>query len=178
MILRLLNPQGIAGLAASVLLAVLLVIQKGETRHWKNESASFEQRFRQEQTDFVATMANYRAAADQARAADAAKTARVAAEQRDINERTSHDFEARLAAAHAAAQRLRLQPETAADPRIGRDAPVPRLSAASLEPAEAAGQDGLPQDERLIATEQAIQLDELIKWVRAQAAVDPNATTR
>jgi hypothetical protein len=27
----------------------------------------------------------------------------------------------------------------------------------------------------LTATEQAIQLDELIEWVRAQAKVDPNA---
>ena len=30
------------------------------------------------------------------------------------------------------------------------------------------------QSDALTATEQAIQLDELIKWVRAQAAVDPN----
>jgi hypothetical protein len=27
----------------------------------------------------------------------------------------------------------------------------------------------------LIATEQAIQLDELIKWAKAQASVDPSA---
>jgi hypothetical protein len=34
----------------------------------------------------------------------------------------------------------------------------------------------LPLADRLEATEQAIQLDELIKWVRAQAAVDSNGT--
>jgi hypothetical protein len=33
-------------------------------------------------------------------------------------------------------------------------------------------QDGLP--DRLLATEQAIQLDELIKWVKRQSAIDPN----
>ena len=40
--------------------------------------------------------------------------------------------------------------------------------------AQAAGQDRLPQADALTATEQAIQLDELIKWVRKQAAVDNN----
>jgi hypothetical protein len=39
--LRLLNPQGIAGLIASAALAVLLVIQKGETSHWRAR-AQFE----------------------------------------------------------------------------------------------------------------------------------------
>ena len=39
------------------------------------------------------------------------------------------------------------------------------------------GQDRFPDPDRLIATEQAIQLDELIKWVRAQAAVDPSKRT-
>ena len=33
-------------------------------------------------------------------------------------------------------------------------------------------QDRLPDADALTATEQAIQLDELIKWVEAQAAVD------
>jgi hypothetical protein len=49
MLLRLLNAQGIAGLAASLCLAILLVIQKGETRHWKKQSASFDQLYRAEQ---------------------------------------------------------------------------------------------------------------------------------
>jgi hypothetical protein len=49
---------------------------------------------------------------------------------------------------------------------------VPGLSAAAEKPAQAAGEDRLSQSDQLIATEQAIQLDELIKWVRAQAAVE------
>ena len=48
------------------------------------------------------------------------------------------------------------------------------LSAAPGGPARAAGQDGLSGSDALVATEQAIQLDELIKWVRRQAEVDPN----
>ena len=62
--------------------------------------------------------------------------------------------------------------------------PVPVLAEQRLCPAyplppkalhQAPRQDGLPQPERLIATEQAIQLDELIKWVERQHAVDPAA---
>lgn len=173
-ILRLLNVQGIAGIAVSLCLAILLVIQKGETRHWKKQSAQIQRLYRGEQDAFANTVANYRAAADQARAEDKAIARRVAAEQRAINERTTNDFQARIAAARAAAERLRLQPQAAADRGSGRGAPVPRLSAASGGPAEAAAEDRLPPADALTATEQAIQLDELIKWVRAQAEVDPD----
>ena len=85
MILRLLNVQCIAGLAAGLLLSTLLVIQKIETAHWKKQSAGFEQLHRQEQASFATTVANARAAADQARAADEANATRVAAQQAAIN---------------------------------------------------------------------------------------------
>jgi hypothetical protein len=52
---------------------------------------------------------------------------------------------------------------------------VPLLPAAPDGPAQAADQDRLSQSDALTATEQAIQLDELIKWVRRQHEVDPNA---
>jgi hypothetical protein len=174
MLLRLLNPQGIAGLAASICLALLLVIQKGDTRHWRKESARFEQLYTHEHAALAGTVANYRAAAAAARAADKAAAERVAAEQRSINERTSNDLEARLAAARSLAQRLRLEAARApADPGTRGNPPVRGLSAASGQPHEAADQDRLP--DALTATEQAIQLDELIKWVKAQAQVDPNS---
>jgi len=174
-LLRLLNIQGIAGLAVSFALGMLLAIQKGETRHWRKESSRFEQLYVQEPAALAGTVANYRAAAEAARASDAANAKRVAAEQHSINERTSNEFEARLAAARLSAQRLRGQAASATADRGGRGAaPVPGLSAASGGPVEAAGQDGLPQSDALTATEQSIQLDELIKWVKAQAAVDPD----
>ena len=176
-LLRLLNVQGIAGIAVALALGILLLVQKGETRHWRKESGQFEQLYGQQQAALATTIANYRAAAAQAEAADKANAGRVAAEQRAISERTSNDFEARLAAARLSAQRLRGQgAAAAADPGGGAAAPVPGLSAASGRPAQAAGQDRLPRSDALTATEQAIQLDELIKWVRAQAAVDPNAS--
>jgi len=39
MILRLLNIQGIAGIATGITLSILLLVQKGETVHWKKQSA-------------------------------------------------------------------------------------------------------------------------------------------
>ena len=178
MILRLLNPQGIAGLAASLCLALLLVLQKGETRHWKTRSHQFEQLHRDSQAAFAGTVANYRAAAEQARAADRANATRVAAAQRAINERTRNDFEARLAAARAAADRLRREGKGAANSGGRGIATVPVLPAAAGEPAQGAGDNRLSLDERLIATEQAIQLDELIRWVRRQSRVTMSAPDR
>jgi hypothetical protein len=174
-LLRLLNGQGVAGIAVSLALGVLLLIQKGETRHWKTESGRFEQLYAREQSALAGTVANYRAAAEQAEAADKANATRVAAEQAAINERTSNDYEARLAAARSLAQRLRARnPAAAADPGTRAAASMPSLPAPAGGAAEGAGQDRLPHSDALTATEQAIQLDELIKWVKAQAAVDPN----
>jgi hypothetical protein len=171
---RLLNWQGMVGLAASLALGLLLLIQAAESRHWKKQSASFEQRFRNEQSAFAATVAEARAAAERARAADLVNAERVATEQRAINERTAHDYEKRLAAARLAAERLRVA-AAAADPSARGDPRMPGLPAAAASAAEAAGHDRLPYADGLTATEQAIQLDALIAWVKAQAEVDPNA---
>jgi signal transduction histidine kinase len=173
--LRLLNVQGIAGIAVSLALAILLVIQKGETHHWRKQSGHFEQLYQGEQVALAGTVANYRAAADAARAADRANAQRVAAEQTKISQEKSDELETRLVAARAAAERLRHGAEAAADSGTRGAAPVPGLSAAPGGLAQSARQDGFSIPDRLTATEQAIQLDELIKWVKAQAKVDNNA---
>ena len=175
-LLRLLNPQGIVGLAVSLCLGLLLTLQKGETRHWRKQSRQFEQIYRAEQAHFAATVADYRAAADRARAADRSNANRVAAEQRAINERTTNELEARLAAARHAADRLHRKGAGSGHPGSRGSAPVPGLPVAAGNPPQAAGEDGLP--DALVATEQAIQLDELIKWVRRQSEVDPNSEPR
>ena len=89
--------------------------------------------------------------------------------------------------AEAIGANMRLQPQSAAaDPGTGGRPPVPGVSSAPGGTAQAAGEGRLPAaDERarrdrgalspadaLTATGQAIQLDELIKWVRRQATVD------
>jgi hypothetical protein len=178
---RLLNLQGILGIAASLALLCMLLLQKVETRHWRKQSGQFEQMYRGEQAAFARTVANYRAAAEAARAADRAASERARAEQLAINERTSHDFATRLAAARARSVRLRIDAGTAATDSCDRASPpVPDLSASTCGPAQAAGQDRLPapaleSDAALIATEQAIQLDELIQWNERQHSVDVNA---
>jgi len=172
----------IIGIACALLLALLI----HDRNQWKAKTAHYAELLSAERGAHAATVAGYHAAAERARLADAANAARVAAEQGAINERSKHDFESRIAAARAAAERLRHDQDAAADPGGRRAAHVPDLSAAAARPAQAAGENRFPeQDERarrdlgalrpedaLIATEQAIQLDELIKWVRAQAAID------
>ncbi|MGZ2412104.1 hypothetical protein ACUXST_001525 [Sphingomonas sp. F9_3S_D5_B_2] len=181
MILRSLNGQGIAGLAAAIALLGLLIVQHLDAQHWRKESDRFEKLYGDEQLAFAKTTAAYREAAETARAEDRANAERVASEQSAINERTEDDFETRLAAARLAADRLRRNsPAGPADRGAGGAAPMPGLPAAATSATESAGRDGLPatsldDDDALIATEQAIQLDELIKWVKRQAAVDPNS---
>ena len=75
-LLRFLNPQGIAGIAVSLALAILLVVQRGEASHWKSESGRFEQLYTQEQLALAGTVANYRAAAETARCRQGQRRAR------------------------------------------------------------------------------------------------------
>ena len=158
--------------AAVAVGALLWLVQSRD--HWRDEARSNASLFHAEQAAHSATVANYRAAADQARRDDAANLARVKAQQGEINERTANDYESRIASARADARRLRQQASApAADPGSGGAAPMSNLPAPAGAIAESAGKDRLPQPDALIATEQAIQLDELIKWVRAQVAVAP-----
>ena len=166
----------IAGIALGAAALLWLVHSRD---HWRDEARANDSLYRTEQAAHAATVANYRAAAEQARREDAENLARVKAEQAQINERTANDFESRIAAVRASAQRLREQAgAAAADPGSGGAAPVPDVSTASGGADQATGENGLPRSDRLIATEQAIQLDELIKWVRAQAQVEPGASPR
>jgi hypothetical protein len=175
MMLRFLNLQGIAGIVAALALVSLLLFQKAETRHWRKQSGQFEQLYRGEQAASAQTVANYRTAAEAARAADLAAAERARAEQLAINERIANDYETHLAAARDRAERLRVAVGSPATDPCGRGtSPVPGLPVAACGPAQTAGHDRLSDADALTATEQAIQLDELIRWVKAQAGVDPN----
>ncbi|MEO7278121.1 MAG: hypothetical protein ABIW33_08875 [Sphingomicrobium sp.] len=184
MIARVLNIQGIAGLIVSAGLAVLLLLAKGDARHFRKQAGQFEQLYRAEQLAFATMVAAARSAADEARKDDAANGVRVRAQQSAINQRSVNDYEARLEAARAAASRLSASryssgrmlaesPAAPAHPGAGGATHLPSLSDTACCTGQAAGQGGLSRSDALTATEQAIQLDELIKWVRAQAKVDP-----
>ena len=163
---------GSVRLLAGVFCALLLVLLIHDRHRWKAKANDLAGRLAIEQAAHAATAANIRAASEQARRADAANSARVRAEQSTISERTRHDYEERIAAARAAADGLRQSANAAARAGNGAAAPVPSLSASPGRADDAAGEDQLSLADRLIATEQAIQLDELIKWVRAQSQVD------
>ncbi len=163
------------GILCALALALALLVH--DRNRWKSTATLRQQQVVAEKAAHLATAASYRAAAAQAREADAANAQRVRHEQARINERISDDFETRIAAARARSNQLRHEAASAAADRGNRRAaPVPGLPAAAGGAAEAAGENRLPDSDRLIATEQAIQLDELIKWVRSQAAVQPSAS--
>jgi hypothetical protein len=170
-ILRLLNPQGIAGLAAAATLAVLLAIQKGETRHFRKEGTRFEQLYRDGEAKRATMVADFAAAAERARAADRANAARVTAAQQSINRSSRDDYQARLADIRARAGRLR-QAASADDRGNAGGSAVPVLPTAASGADEATGQDRLPAADALTASEQAIQLDALINWIRAQSSIE------
>jgi hypothetical protein len=173
MIPRFLNLQGMIGIAAALFLVTLFMVKAGEARHWRKQSARYEQLYLAEQGARAQTIANYRAAAETARRQDLANAGRVAAEQLAISERTTHDLETRLADARLRAQRLqRGGGSTAAAGGVGRAAAVPATGATTGPAGRAAEEDRFSLADRLLATEQAIQLDELIKWVIGQAAID------
>ena len=173
MIPRFLNLQGMIGIAGALLLATLFLVKAGEARHWRKQSGRYEQLYLAEQSARALTIANYRAAAETARQQDLANAGRVAAEQRAISERTTHDLETRLADARARALHLQLRAgPPAATGGGGRAAAMPAASATPRAAGRPAEEDGFPLADRLLATEQAIQLDELIKWVTGQAAID------
>lgn len=162
-------------LAIGILCALALALLIHDRNRWKSTAALRQQQVAAQQAAHAATVANYRAAAEQARRADAANAARVRRAQARINERTADDFESRIAAARARSRQLqRRAGSAAADPGAGRAAAVPALSAAARAAHQAAGEDRLSASDRLIATEQAIQLDELINWVRRQHRVESN----
>ena len=88
MIPRILNLQGMLGIAASLLLLSLFAVKAVEARHWHKQSGRYEQLYLGEQSARVQTVANYRSAVETARAADLANAGRVAAAQRNISDVT------------------------------------------------------------------------------------------
>jgi len=156
------------GFACIALLALLV----HDRNRWKAKTGHYAELLAGERAAHAATIANVRVAAAQSREADAANAARVRSEQASINERTEDDFESRISAARAAADRLRAKSQVGTGGRDGGATPMPGLPAAAARPAQGAREDRFSDPDRLTATEQAIQLDELIKWVRAQAAVE------
>jgi hypothetical protein len=148
-------------------LAIVALFQHFELIHSRHEAAKWQQQLSAQKTALSQTIANYRTAADRAKAQDDAKNARTIQQQQSASQEVANEYEARIAAARREYQRLLATAK--ANPRSAAGTDMSSISASAGGTAETPS-DGLS----LTATEQAIQLDELIKWVRAQHAIDPN----
>lgn len=99
---------------------------------------------------------------------------KIAVERRQAEEsrRIADDFEARIADARARAAASGVRGQAAAADQGGRgSAPVPGVPDTARGADAPACQAGLSPADALIATEQAIQLDELINWVITQSRI-------
>ena len=169
------NWQGALGIIGALVLSTLLVIQKGETRHWHKQSDNYERLYHDDQAAFAKTVADYRAAAEKARADDKANAERVLAEQAANTKQRDQSYEARIADARARAERLQQQLTAATHPGSPGAAGVSGGNGSAGGPHGPASEAGLPPSDALIATEQAIQLDELQRWVKGLLGINRTA---
>ena len=164
------NLQGIVGIVVGVALAALFALQTHKTHEVQHKLDAANAHLVTAQQ----TIINYQQAAARATQLDAENKARAEAEQSAVVERTKEDYEARIARARADAQRLRDQLARPAHPGSTGAAPVSRPSGTGPAAPGPSADQGLSIDERLVATEQAIQLDALIDYVEGVLKVDLN----
>ena len=152
---------------------------------WIAKAGRFEAQRDAEAIAHKKTKDDYRQAQDEAAALERVRLREVQAAQQEISNAIESDYRGRLADARARAEQLRRQTQTRANAAGATDnESMPGVSPAAGGAAAASRGDGLPAaigianiERSLIATEQAFQLDALIDWVQAQAAIDPNRST-
>lgn len=110
-------------------------------------------------------------ASAEARRRNAEQVLRIERDQDTITQEVSRDYQDRIAELNRRIAALRLRPSTgnqgsARNPEAG---PVPESPGGADDPAQ---DSGLSTEERIIATEQAIQLDALQQWIRRQQGVN------
>ncbi|MFI8667166.1 hypothetical protein ACIGGE_12080 [Qipengyuania sp. NPDC077410] len=182
--------RDLARLAVPMIVAVAITIACVQTtrlygfqiwsismRGWIETAEQFERDRDAERAAHRQTKIDYRNAQIEAARLESQRLDRVRTEQQEITDAVEADYSASLADARTRAERLREDLRTRSTARSAADPiSVPSLSAAGAGTSAAAENTRLPsgteQLERdLIATEQAIQLDALIDWVKRQAAV-------
>jgi hypothetical protein len=153
----------LGGLMAAGLL-IYAAIQHSSAVHWHKVAD-------QTKAAFDTTVANYRAAADEAKRLDATNVARVKTEQAAINERTVNAYETKLADSASRYDRLRAQ----ASGYLGRPSPtgLPDTREATCQAVAGTGCDAVPALLKA-AQDNTDQLVALQGWVREQSVVDVN----
>jgi hypothetical protein len=118
-------------------------------------------------------IANVRAAAEKARADDAAHAHRVEKDQSKVSEEVSRDYQKDLADLRRRYDALRVRlGKTQANPGGAGSAPVPCVPGATSGSDGAACQGGLPAEDALIASEIALRLKALQEWISGQLGVE------
>lgn len=151
-----------AGAAVAGVLIVLLLIARGDTRHYKAL-------WQQEQTAHQLTIANYKAAAAEAERMDQANIVRVTKEQTAITEKVTNDYQSKLADSADRYERLRAK----ASGYLSHPASpgVPTSPETTCRAVAGTDCENVPTLLRA-AQDNTDQLVALQAWVRAQSAVD------
>jgi hypothetical protein len=114
-----------------------------------------------------------RSATALAKAEDAAHAARIDLSRQQITAEVQNDYIQALGDLRRRYDALRMrQSAAAADSSGGGGAPVPGISDPARGADGAAGEDGLPAPDALIASKQALRLKALQQWVAAQVAIE------
>ncbi|MGZ8336680.1 MAG: hypothetical protein ACXWU1_08470 [Allosphingosinicella sp.] len=175
-VLLLRNWQAVVGTLAVAILATLLAIRTDQ----RDDARTALARERAEH-QLLAERIRARAEALARRFTDHAR--RIEREQQRISQEADHDYQDRIADVRRRAAALRLRPGAAAADSAGAGAAgMPGSRDASggadgttgdhrLPPFDAA-RAGLALEERVVATEQAIRLDALQRWLRAQLGIE------
>ena len=172
-LLRLIGPQGIAGIASPPAWRCCFVVQKVETRHWRKQSTRFEELARNSDAERARIVADSLPPPPPP-AWPTAPTPPGSSPSNPpstgVAKMISKPASLALALTLCACAKTPPPQRIEAVPQLRHCPAFPLPPEGLLKPP--AKTDFLTH--RLIATEQAIQLDELIQWVRAQAAVDPS----
>ena len=158
------------------MIALLLLAcgaQELRVRGLRSDLQEARQQVRDEKAAHELTIANVRAAAEKARADDAAHARRVERDQNHVSEEVSRDYQDQLVDLRRRYDALRVRlGKTPADPGSAEGEAVPGLSGPSPGSDGAAGQDGLPAEDALIASEIALRLKALQDWIKGQLEVE------
>lgn len=151
-----------AGAAVAGVLIVLLMIARGDARHYKTL-------WQQEQTAHQLTIANYKTAAAEAARQDQANIVRVQTEQQAITEKVTNDYQSKLADSADRYERLRAK----ASGYLSRPASpgVPETRDTTCRAVAGTDCENLPALLKA-AQDNTDQLLALQAWVRGQSAVD------
>jgi len=155
----------------------LLVLACGaqllRVRGLKSDLQEARQQTRDEKAAHTLTIANVRAAAEKARADDAAHARRVERDQNNVSTEVSRDYQEQLVDLRRRYHALRMRlGKTPADPGGAGVEAVPGLPGSAARPDGAAGQDGLPAEDALTASEIALRLQALQDWITGQLGVE------